>query len=338
MAFFQANLSTFAARPAEMDARLRARPSRGELLILAFLGAALAIFIWLDTHVGFIPFDYSIYINTSHGDLLQYYYADWLLPLFWLWSKLPLFVGYVLWSILNVLCIFLAARVFGGRASLALLTFQLFYGLFLGQITGLLVGGLALGWWGLAHRRWYLAGFGFWLASTKFQIGLPFGLLMWLFAEISWRDRLRVLILPAILSLASLVVFPNWPAHLFERIQDYAPYDWASIGLWAWIGPYALLFFLPLFVLPMEKSRRFLALAAAIPLVLPYFQQADLLVLYVLPVGWLPVMLGNLGFLFFRYDFAVLRLLWVIPLVIYLACVLPALVALLSKRRETKKA
>jgi hypothetical protein len=336
MAFLNRNLSTFTARPQDMDARLRARPSRGEWFALVFSLGVLSIFLWLDGQVHYLPFDYGIYIKTAEGNLVQYYYADWILPLFQLWSRLPGLWGYAAWAILNLFCIQFATRVFGGRGSLALLTFQAFYALFLGQITGLMVAGLALGWWGLAHKRWNLAGFGFWLASTKFQIGLPLGLLFVLTAEISWRDRLRVLILPAVLSLASLIVFPGWPVHLLERIRAFAPWDWASIGLWAWIGPIALLFFVPPLALPMRRQERFLALAAAIPLTLPYFQQADLLVLYVLPVGWLPVMLGNLGFLFFRYHFTVLRLLWVIPLIIYLAAILPAVMQSLARGWDKK--
>jgi hypothetical protein len=336
VAFLNSSLRAFAARPEEMDARLRARPGRGEWLALTVSLGILAIFLWLDGKAGYLPFDYGIYVKTAEGNLIQYYYADWLLPLFWLWSRLPSLWGYASWAVLNLLCICFAARVFGGRSSLALLTFQSFYLLFLGQITGLVIGALALGWWGLAHRRWYLAGFGFWLAGTKFQIGLPFGLLLLLTAQITWRDRFRVLILPAVLSLASLAIFPGWPGHLLERMRAYPPWDWGSIGLWAWIGPVALLFFLPPLLLPMSRPERFLALAAAIPLALPYFQQADLPVLYVLPVGWLPVMLGNLGFLFFRYRFEALRLLWVVPLIAYLAAVLPAAVRLVSRGRGKK--
>jgi hypothetical protein len=306
-----------------MDARLRRRPTRWEAFALAFAFGILGLFIWLDNSLGYIPFDYNVYIKTAHGNLLQYYYADWILPLFWLWSKLPPLVGFGLWSVVNIVCLFFAARTFGGRAALTLLTFQFFYSLFLGQINGLLAGGLALGWWAMAHKKWSLAGFGFWLAATKFQVGLPFGFLLWLAADTDWRSRLRVLLLPFLLTLACFILYPDWPFHLVERIHAYAPYDWGSISLWRTIGPAALLFFLPPLLLPLEKGLRLIALAAAVPLALPYFQSADLLVLYILPVGWTPLLLGNLGFLFFIYQFSVLRLLWIVPLVIYLSVLVP---------------
>jgi hypothetical protein len=327
------DLRAFAARPEDMDARLRARPSRAEWWAVAISLGFLAVFLWLDREVGYIPYDYGVYMRTAEGNLVQYYYPDWALPLFWVWSRLPPLWGYAAWALLNLGATCFAARVFGGRLAPALLSVQTISALFIGQITGLMIGALALGWWGLAHRRWALAGFGFWLASIKLQIGLPFGLLLWLVAGISWRERLRILILPAALSLVSLVAFPGWPLGLLERVQAYAPWDWSSISLWTWTGPLALLLFLPPLLLKMDKPERFLALAAAVPLAVPYFQQADLLVLYVLPVGWLPVILGNLGLLSFRYGFAALQMLWIVPLTIYLAALVPAGAAAWRRRR-----
>jgi hypothetical protein len=245
--------------------------------------------------------------------------------LFWLWAKIPYWWGFALWGAMNILCLFFAARVFGGHSALPLLTFQFFYSLFLGQITGFLIGMLALAAWAMAHRRWHLAGMAFFLAAAKFQLGLPFGLLLWLTAEIRWRDRLRVLVVPAILALLSLGVSPSWPADLLERIREIPPYDWASISLWHWMGLTVLLLLLPPLLLPLKRSRRFLALAAVIPMAVPYFQQADLLVLYVFPIGWLPILLGNLGLLFFEYQCKALQLLWIVPLTAYLSVVLPAL-------------
>lgn len=319
-----------------MRDRLRRRPTRAEALALALNLAALAIFLWLDIRLDYRPFDYNVYIQTAQGNLRQFYYADWSRPFFWLWAKIPFYWGFAIWSLLNIASLFWAARVLGGRASLALLTFQVFYGLFLGQIVGLLVGALALGWWALAHRRWNLAGLAFWIASTKFQIGLPYGLLLLLAAEIGWRERLRVLVLPTMLTLASLIIFPAWPLSLWARIQACAPYDWGSISLWRWLGAWALLMALPLLFLPCSRLQRFLGWAAAIPLMAPYFQQADLPVLYVLPIGWLPWLFGNLGFLFFRYYFDALSRLWVVPLSLYLAVVASAIRAMWRMRQRTR--
>jgi len=324
VSFFHPNLEHFWKADA-IDSRLRKPPSRLEAFALAFAIVAIGLAVWVQDQLFVIPFDYNVYFLAAGGTLTRYYYAIWILPLFKLWAVLPFTWGYVVWALLSIPCIYFAGRIFGGPTTLTLISFQMLYGLYMGQITSLLVFGLALGWWGLAHRRWHLAGLGFWLASTKFQIGLPFGFLLWLTADISWRDRLRVLILPACLSLLSLILYPGWPQNLVARLQIAPPYDWASISLWQWIGPAALLFWLPPLFIPMDRGKKFLSLVAAIPLTMPYFQQADLLALFVLPVGWLPVILGNLGYLFFKYNFQALKFLSIVPLSIYLGAILPAI-------------
>jgi hypothetical protein len=72
---------------------------------------------------------------------------------------------------------------------------------------------------------------------------------------------------------------------------------------------------------------------------LPYFQQTDLLALYVLPIGWLPVLLGNLGYLFFSIYWDALQMLFIVPMVVYLSLIIPeAYKAFRSRWRRTSKA
>ncbi|MBM3151829.1 MAG: hypothetical protein FJZ96_06440 [Chloroflexi bacterium] len=331
MAFVGENLADFGRGACEMDARLRSRLTLGELFGLTISLVGLVTFIGAYALLGIEPFDYGIYLKTAGGNLEQYYYADWFLPVFRLLAWLPWWRGYLLWGLLNLGGVFVAGRIFGGPRALVLCSFQALSTLASGQVTGLLVGCLALGWWAMAHHRWELAGLGFFLASAKFQIGLPFGFLLLLAAEVGWRARLRALLLPAALSILSLVASPAWPLALWERIAAVPPYDWGCISLWRWLGPGAMLIWLPPLLLPLARRKRFLALAAAVPLALPYFQQADLLALFVLPVGWLPALLGNLGFLYFEFLYEALPWLWVAPLSLYLAITLPALAAWLRQ-------
>jgi len=329
---FSKSLRRFTTDAAGIDARLRARPTLFESFALVLALSLVGAFTWAYLQWQVQPFDYAVYSRAARGDPGQYFYAEWILPLHWLVSLLPFPLGYIVWSVAGILCLFFAARVFGGHPALVLLVFQTFYVVFLGQITGILIGGLALSWWGMAHRRWHIAGLGLLIAAAKFQIGVAFGLLLLLAADISWRERLRVLLLPAVGAVLSLLFRPAWPLDLLARIQAHPPYDWASISLWRWIGPSALLLWLPPLLLPLARRDRLIALAAACPLALPYFQQADLLTLFVLPVGWLPVLLGNLGYLFFAFRFEALQLLGVVPLIVYSAVVLPSVAKLLSRR------
>jgi hypothetical protein len=200
---------------------------------------------------------------------------------------------------------------------MALFSYQLLYSLYYGQITGILAGGLGLLWWGMAKQRWWLAGLGLAIAGAKFQSGLLFAGLLILFAEISWKDRVKLSLVPIFILIASLVANPLWPAQLLETTQNNPANAEGSISIWRWVGPWALLLFLPPILLKMPKDWRFLMMIAAVPLGLPYFQQADLLDLFILPVGWLAVLAGNFGLNFWFFGYQALQALFIIPLGLY---------------------
>ena len=235
---------------------------------------------------------------------------------------------------LGIASVFFAARVFGGKPVLALLSYQFFYTLFYGSIIGILIGFLALFWWAMAHHHWELAGLALVLGCAKFQIGIPIGCTLWLLSNASWRDRVRVLAVPILVAGLSLLVYPGWVMGLIQRMGADPPNDWGSISLWRWIGPWVLLFWIPVLALPLIPQKRAIAVIAAAALGLPYFQQQDLIALYIFPVGW-PALLGNLGFLFGIFEFKVLPLLGIVPLVIYMRIIVPACIEMVKKRRES---
>jgi hypothetical protein len=190
----------------------------------------------------------------------------------------------------------------------------MFYLLYQGQFTGPAVGALALLWWGLAHRRWNIAGLGLAIAAAKYQTGLTVGLILLLSAHIAWSERIRVLIIPVIVVVLSLLVYPLWPLDALANIRSAPPNDLGSMTLWRWIGPYALLLWLPILAVFIWGKISPIAIIAAMMVSLPYFQQADLMVLFVLPVSWLPF-LGNFGYIG-GYEF--LQALVILPLLIYI--------------------
>lgn len=301
-----------------ISSRLRKRLT---LFEVAGLGLGLAVCLaTLSGHrsgVGGL-IDFRNYLNFAQGDPSDFFYAYWLKPVFILLSQLPLSFAYFIWGIATLCGVLFAARVFGGNAALALFSYQLLYSLYYGQITGILAGGLGLLWWGMAKHRWWLAGLGLAIAGAKFQSGLLFAGLLILFAEISWINRLKILIVPGLILLTSLVAYPLWPVELLSTMQNSPVNSEGSVSLWRWIGPWALLIFIPPLALRLQRGWRFLMMAAAIPLGLPYFQQTDLLALFILPIGWLPVLVGNLGYTFLFFGFKALQALFIIPLGLYL--------------------
>lgn len=315
----------------QMKERLRRRLTPGELFALALAFGMVGIFIRLQPNLSFAYLDFRIYLEAARGNFsyqgLYYYYGYWMLPVFAVLSRLPLDLAYALWSILNILGVFFAVRVFGGKAFAALASYQMFYSLIYGNIAGLIVGGLALCWWGSANRKWHVAGLGIALASAKFQTGLTGALFLLLMADITWKDRLRVMTVPVLIWLASLVVYPGWLLHLTNNLIAHPPNDLASISLWRWLGPWALLLWLPPLLLRLEPGRRLIALAAAMGLALPYFQQTDLLFLLAMPIGWIGL-LGNLGYFMGVYGWVALQMLAILPLTVYVLSLLPAFVRL----------
>ncbi|SRR6266496_1843767 len=314
---------------------LRQRITRGELFSLALAFGAAGAFLWLSPVISYTFFDFKIYLNTAHGTFTGYYYGYWLLPIFALLAKLPLSWSYLLWSTLNIFGVFLAARVFGGKAPLALLSYQMFYSLIYGGISGVIVGALALCWWGLLNRKWNMAGLGIALASAKFQIGITGSLLLLLTADISWKDRARTLLVPLLVGIASLFIYPGWPFELLHNSLSVPPNANGSISLWRWVGPWALLLWIPSLLLRLPGQRRFIALVAAMALALPYFQQSDLLFLLVMPIGWMGL-LGNLGYFMNRYGWLALQSLALLPLVVYGITLLPTFMTqALSKKFDS---
>lgn len=280
--------------------------------------------LWLYSRQTAALSDFVNYRSAGGGEFGYYYYAYWLVPFLTLLQRLPFYLSAALWLMLNIAGLWAAARVMGGNAALALLTYQALYLLYYGQIGGIIAGGLALAWWGMAHRKWGWAGLGLLIAAVKFQSGLLLGAFLWLLAPLTWRERLKALVVPVLGACASVLVYPGWPLQWLQRLQDNPANDYGSISLWPWLGPAVLLLFVPPVLIRLDQPRRFLALAAAACLAVPYFQQADLVNLFILPLGWLAA-LGNLGFLFIPFGWTALKLLALLPALVYLAAFWPGL-------------
>jgi len=209
------------------------------------------------------------------------------------------------------------------------LSYQVFAILYYGQISGLLAGGLALCWWGIAHDRWNLAGLGLLIAVTKFQVGLFLGgILIW-YAGVSWRHFWRMMVVPVVIGIISLFLYPFWPLELLNKLIAF-PNMHLGITFWNYIGAWSLLFWIPALFLPLSKPERFLSLFALIIFAVPYYLQFDLITLFTFPISWLPG-LGYLGFLFPFFGLAVIRILVIIPILLYLRIILPAGYLLLKK-------
>ncbi len=318
--------------PFEIDQRLKKPLSRWEFggLTLALLFAPMVLLFSEVNLGGQQAYDFLHYLNSARGDFSFYYYAHWLLPLWSMLAALPLWLAYLIWTTLSALAVFFAARLFGANVPMVILSCQMLVVLYMGQFTGFLIGGLALLWWGIAHKKWNVAGLGLFLAASKYHTGLIPALALLLCAELSWPQRLKIFTLPIILGLLSLIVYPLWPLQVIESYRSNPANDWGSLALWQWIGPAALMVWLPPILLKMTWRERIFALFAATPLGIPYYQQADLLIISILPLNFLPLF-ANFAFLKPFIGYTADHILVVIPIFIYLGTIIPSAIRMIKQ-------
>jgi hypothetical protein len=307
----------------KMDQRLKARLSLVELFGISFCLAFVGIFIWLISIGRGYPPDFGYYVG--NGIASNFYYGYWILPFFALFKLLPFTTAYGLFCCLIIFSLFFTVRVFGGKPVFVLLSYQILSSMFYGQIAGLLAGGLALCWWGIAHKKWGLAGLGFLFAATKYQVGV-FGLILIWYSGISWRDFFKTMLVPVGGGLISLILYPLWP---LEIIRKFTSVSYTQLGFdlgitfWIYIGVWSLLFWLPGIFLPINKKQRFFAWLSLVTFATPYFQHIDLLTLFAFPIGWLPI-IGYFGLLFPLINVWAVRLVALVPFLIYLTMILTA--------------
>lgn len=228
--------------------------------------------------------DWEIFAGAADGRFvsdrdLGYYYAYWLLPLFDLYAVPGVAVGGIAWAMSNVCGAWFAARVFGARPVVVLCGFGALSAFYTGTITGLAVGAVAGFWWAVTAGRWGLAGWLTLVAVAKPQWGLPLLAAILASARPRPRDWAALAVVPAVVGGASLVVYGWWPGQVLSRLDSLPPVGNGS--LWHFVGPISALLWLPVF-LPMAARTRLAAVAAASMLAVPYVQQYDHLVVWVL--------------------------------------------------------
>lgn len=316
---FLLNFPGLESDPAVISNRLRRHLSRGEFFGLALSIAFVGIFLWLMKIGAGGPADLQVYLAGRASPM--FYYGYWSLPFFTALNHLPLPLAYALWSLLNLLGIWFAVRVFGGRPIYVLAGYQVLNILYYGQISGLLAGGLALLWWGIVRCKWELAGLGLLLAVTKYQVGVMLGLILIWYGVRGWRDFLRILVVPLLAGLATLAIYPQWPAEFLGRLSTF-PFTHLGITFWNIIGPWALVFWLPALLLPLSRHQRMLALVSLSAFAVPYFLQVDLITLFAFPIGWIPLV-GWLGAFFPIWGMAAVHAVVLAPFLCYLGAIAP---------------
>ena len=263
-------------------------------LLLASLSVALwLVYAALGPGQDFLGYQ-SFALHLADYNLARgIYSAPWLGLLVAPLAVLPGRWGYLLLLGLTLAAGVLAARSLGGKPFVLMLSAQMSWVLWWGQIDGLTLIALLLAVLGYTRRSWPLLAAALILAAIKpHVVAIPVLALWW------WTpgSRLKSLAAAGALVALSLAAWGNWPAVLAERLVPFSQ----STNYHPWnatLGPIALPLFVPALLVPLGRPQRLLALAATAMLVSPYMPYYSTLLLLAFPLPWPLLALAFLGYL-----------------------------------------
>lgn len=303
-------------------------------IYLAIIFAAGSFYL-LSVDMGqYFNCDFLALSNALQGDTSQFFYPYWFLWLLYPFTSMPEPLGITIWSLMNLAGVYYGTKTFGGKWWLAIFSFQMAYTLWVGNVVGFVLGGAAFLFSSLEMKKPVLGGLGLLLCTIKPQLGVPIAVGIIVLSNLNWIARLKTLIIPGFGTILSLFIYPGWPNQLLETLQNTPPNDAASISLWPIFGPIVLMLWIPVFLPGMSKRDRLILIACAQAVTLPYYQQTDLLAIFLFPLGFAPI-LGNLGFLSLHFGWTGVEFLSLIPLSIILFLVSRNLHS--RKRTRTQK-
>lgn len=200
--------------------------------------------------------------------------------------------GYIVWIGLGLLLIIAASTYLKSPTWVILLSYQLGWCLWYGQIDPFVVFGLALGHWSLQRSRAYILGVAIMLLLIKPQIGLLPATALFLWSP----DKPKTSLAALCIFSASLLAWPTWISDVFyawssftEKIENTIT-NTSYLPLWISIP----LILISIFIQKIPVRDRLLGLTAANLLLAPYSPIYSQLSLLVFP---LPSILYSFAFI-----------------------------------------
>lgn len=243
-------------------------PTRAEWRSLVVLVVWCVIVVRLSVSA----LDFQFYLDAAKRGQ-GFYYAYTILPIIRLLAELPLWAAWLVWNGLNVIGLYVGARLLKINAVPLLLSFQAFFFLAHGQVTGLLVLGLGLTAWGMTEGKAWAIGWGVVLLTIKPPYGVLVLALAWHYQP-AVKVLIRAMVIPCVVLAVSCILYPAWLLTWLAFIRDTPPNPYPNVSLWQHIGPLALLGW---GLLLESRWRNPVMVAALLALTLPYFPAYDLL-------------------------------------------------------------
>ena len=241
------------------------------------------------------------------------WHASWILfPL----RLIPELILWPVWTLLTLLGIIWATRRLETNIAFVLLAFPTIGLIWLGQVDGLLIVGLALA---LTAKNPYWRGVGLLLASVKPQVtGIAILVLLW-----HDKERLKTLIIPALVLMASAIVWGvDWPLRWIASRRAIEMPVWGLATLF----PFGLIAFGGIFLVK-DKQKQVAAALLASALAVPWFGIYSYAVFLVFFAPWWAIPLSYLWAVGYPwYGNTALRFAWILPLGLLIALLWPSFV------------
>lgn len=226
----------------------------------------------------------------------------WMAPFMAPFVSLPGRAGYLIFMAAIIAMTIYGVYVFGGRAIPTLISAQMWWVLWWGQLEGWGILGLVLGWAALVKQSWSLMFLALTLAAFKPQVGLIPVLVLWWW---SGKDRWRSITAFVVLAIASVVIWGPWPVWylqgIFKFVGDNHFLSWNSS-----LGYYFIPLYLPVFFLPLSREKKLIALTATTLVVSPYLPFYSTLIMFCFNIPWWSYFFGLIGYIpgFYKTNLA----------------------------------
>jgi len=150
-----------------------------------------------------------------------------------------------------------------------------------------------LGWAALVKRSWPLMFLALAIGAFKPQVGFIPILLLWL-----WSGKDRWKSMAAIISLAfvSVLIWGPWPLWYLQGILKFVG-DNHFQGWNSSLGYYFLPLYLPVFLLPLNREKKLIAITATTLIVSPYLPYYSTILLLCFNIPWWAYIFAFIGYI-----------------------------------------
>jgi hypothetical protein len=262
----------------------------------------------------------------------QYYHPYWARWFFTFLTLLPFQLSYIFLGVTTIAGLYFSVRAFGGQPWLVFTSYQIGWLFFYGQIDGLIISSLAFAWWATERQRPFLAGLGLAFAMVKPQVSIFLIILFWWWSSSRWKTS----IFPACLILLSFIQWgfwlPEWIGRIFQFKEIYDP-SATNISLWQQLGVWSLLIWPLIFLIPLDRKRRIVAVSAGTMISVPYFPIYSSLLVLPMPIPVFTYALFQTSFLLPIIGPDIFTWLKAVPVILLLWTILPSLRSCLKIRQ-----